>query len=159
MMPTNRAKWCPPTGHRKNGYQQPIEQNNAHQQGTEKMVTNRAQKKGHQASKAKVPQQKLVVQYFLQQILDHASKIKVWHSTQILVGQKQVLWHWYVRLFPPRPEWIETNRLAIAGSFCGLRKTHWIPVYHFESWLYPWSLLQEYLYLKYIYISSVYPCK
>ena len=31
---------------------------------------------------------------------------------------------------PPRPEWIETNRLAIAGSFCGLRKTHWIPVYH-----------------------------
>ena len=53
------------------------EQNNAHQQGTEKMVTNRAQKTGHQASKAQVPQQKLAVQYFLQQILDHASKIKV----------------------------------------------------------------------------------
>ena len=66
-----------------------------------KMVTNRAQKTGHQASKAQVAQQKLAVQYFLQQILDHASKIKVWHSTQILVGQKQVLWHWDVRLSPP----------------------------------------------------------
>ena len=110
-MPTNRAKKCPPTGHRKNGRKKSI---------------------------AQAAQQKLTVQYFI------AANLRSCFKNQSLTFNPDYSWAKTsfmalrcTSVLPAKSGSRLFNCLTIAGSFCEVRKTHWMPIIYFESWLYP----------------------